>query len=42
MNLSQLVRSGYLKSVPNDFDGLDYVYDSRTGEVSTKKIPWKR
>jgi tetratricopeptide (TPR) repeat protein len=42
MNLQQLVRAGLLKSVPQDLDGQDYVYDPRTGEVTTAIVPWKR
>jgi tetratricopeptide (TPR) repeat protein len=42
MELSQLVRAGFLDSLPKDLDGKEYVYDSRTGEVKTPIIPWKR
>jgi len=41
-NLSQLVKAGFLKSLPKDFDGQEYLYDSRTGEVKPATIPWKR
>jgi len=42
LELSQLVRAGFLKSLPRDFDGKEYLYDSRTGEVKPPTIPWKR
>jgi tetratricopeptide (TPR) repeat protein len=42
MELSQLVRAGFLDSLPKDLDGKDYIYDTRTGEVKTPIIPWKR
>jgi tetratricopeptide (TPR) repeat protein len=42
MELSQLVRAGFLDSLPKDLDGKEYIYDSRTGEVKTPIIPWKR
>ncbi len=42
MELSQLVRAGFLDSLPKDLDGKEYIYDSRTGEVKTPTIPWKR
>ena len=42
MELSQLVRAGFLDSLPKDLDGEEYIYDSRTGEVKTPTIPWKR
>jgi len=40
--LSQLVKAGYLASLPKDFDGQDYLYDPLTGEVKPTTIPWKR
>jgi tetratricopeptide (TPR) repeat protein len=40
--LEELVKAGFLKSVPKDFDDKDYVYDSHTGEVATRLNPWKR
>lgn len=40
--LFQLVRAGFLKSLPKDFDGKEYLYDARTGEVKPPTIPWKR
>ena len=42
MELSQLVRAGFLDSLPKDLDGKEYIYDSRKGEVKTPTIPWKR
>jgi len=42
MNLSQLVRSGFLPNLPLDLDGQDYLYDPQTGEVKSATIPWKR
>lgn len=42
MELSQLVKAGFLDSLPKDLDGKEYIYDSRTGEVTTPTIPWKR
>ncbi|MCK4363690.1 MAG: hypothetical protein KAW85_02720 [Candidatus Aminicenantes bacterium] len=42
MELFQLVRAGFLDSLPKDLDGKEYIYDSRTGEVKTPTIPWKR
>lgn len=42
MELSQLVRAGFLDSLPKDLDGEKYIYDSRTGEVKPPTIPWKR
>ena len=42
VDLSQLVKAGLLDSLPKDLDGQDYHYDSKTGEVKTQTIPWKR
>jgi tetratricopeptide (TPR) repeat protein len=42
MELSQIVRAGFLDSLPKDLDGKEYIYDSQTGEVKTPTIPWKR
>ena len=42
LDLSQLVRAGFLDSLPKDLDGKEYLYDSRTGEVKPPTIPWKR
>lgn len=41
-DLNQLVRVGLLREIPKDLDGLEYVYDSRTGEVRAAQIWWKR
>jgi len=41
-DLNQLVRAGFLKEIPKDLDGLDYLYDAQTGEVRTAQIWWKR
>jgi len=42
VELSQLVRSGLLPSLPQDLDGKDYLYDPQTGKVKVPTIPWKR
>jgi tetratricopeptide (TPR) repeat protein len=42
MELPQLVKAGFLDSLPQDLDGREYIYDSQTGEVKTPTIPWKR
>ena len=42
MELSQLVKAGFLNTLPKDLDGKDYLYDSQTGEVKMPTIPWKR
>jgi tetratricopeptide (TPR) repeat protein len=39
--LSQLVSTSLLKSIPQDMDGTDYEYNSQTGEV-TSQTWWKR
>jgi len=41
-NLEALARTGFLREVPKDLDGKDYVYDPTTGEVKTVTSPWKR
>lgn len=41
-DLSQLVRTGLLREIPRDLDGLEYVYDPRTGEVKAAQVWWKR
>ncbi len=41
-DLSQLVRYSFLGSIPNDFDGKDYLYDPQSGEVKAPVSPWKR
>jgi hypothetical protein len=40
--LAGLVRAGLLAEVPKDLDGKDYVYDPKTGTVTTVISPWKR
>ncbi len=42
MDLSQLVKAGFVDSLPKDLDGKDYIYDPLTGEVKPPTIPWKR
>jgi tetratricopeptide (TPR) repeat protein len=42
MDLSQLVKAGFLVSLPKVLDRKDYLYDSQTGEVKAPTIPWKR
>jgi len=37
-----LARTGFLKEVPKDLDGKDYIYDPATGKVKTAVSPWKR
>ncbi len=41
-DLAELVPMGYLASLPQDLDGKDYIYDSKTGEVKAPTIWWKR
>jgi tetratricopeptide (TPR) repeat protein len=41
-NLEELVSARLLTTLPTDFDGKDYVYDPKTGDVRTAVIPWKR
>jgi tetratricopeptide (TPR) repeat protein len=40
--LSELVHTGFLASLPKDLDGKDYLYDPKTGEVKPPSIWWKR
>lgn len=40
--LQELVSAGLLNSLPKDFDGQDYVYNPKKGEVKPSIIPWKR
>ncbi len=42
LNVEALVRTGFLRQVPVDFDGKDYVYDPRAGTITTRVNPWKR
>jgi len=42
LNLGQLVREGFLSSVPKDMDEKDYIYNPQTGEVRTATVWSKR
>jgi len=42
LNLEQLVREGFLSSVPRDMDEKDYIYNPQTGEVRTETVWSKR
>jgi hypothetical protein len=41
-DLAELAAAGLITYVPKDFDGKDYLYDPKTGEVKAAVIPWKR
>ncbi len=41
-DLGSLVRAGFLREVPKDLDGKDYLFDPATGRVKTVISPWKR
>jgi tetratricopeptide (TPR) repeat protein len=41
-DLETLLRTGFLREVPKDMDGEDYLYDSATGKVKTVTSPWRR
>lgn len=41
-SLDALVGTGFIREVPKDLDGKDYVYDPETGEVRTAISPWRR
>jgi tetratricopeptide (TPR) repeat protein len=41
-DLEALVRGGFLRGVPKDLDGKEYLYDPATGKVETAVSPWKR
>lgn len=41
-NLDQLRSAGILASVPNDFDGNEYLYNPETGQVESPSTWWKR
>ncbi|MGZ5488949.1 MAG: tetratricopeptide repeat protein [Candidatus Aminicenantales bacterium] len=41
-DLEVLVRTGFLREVPKDLDGKDYLYDAATGKVKTAVSPWRR
>ena len=41
-DLGTLVRTGFIREVPKDLDGKDYLYDPATGKVKTVISPWRR
>jgi tetratricopeptide (TPR) repeat protein len=41
-DLSLLVERGFLKGLPKDLDGKDYLYSHETGRIKAPTIPWKR
>jgi hypothetical protein len=41
-DLGTLARMGFIREVPKDLDGKDYVYDPATGKVKTRISPWRR
>jgi tetratricopeptide (TPR) repeat protein len=41
-DLETLLRTGFLREVPKDMDGEDYLYDPATGKVKTVSSPWRR
>jgi tetratricopeptide (TPR) repeat protein len=41
-DLETLLRTGFLREVPKDMDGEDYLYDPATGKVKTVTSPWRR
>lgn len=41
-DLETLLRTGFLREVPKDMDGEDYLYDTATGKVKTVTSPWRR
>ncbi|HMA52953.1 MAG TPA: hypothetical protein VKT17_00725 [Acidobacteriota bacterium] len=41
-DLGVLVRTGFLRDLPKDLDGKDYLYDPATGKVRPVISPWKR
>lgn len=41
-DLDALARAGFLREVPKDLDGKDYLYDPATGRVKTVISPWRR
>jgi tetratricopeptide (TPR) repeat protein len=40
--LGELVTTGIVTALPQDFDGKDYIYNPNTGEVTAPTIWWKR
>lgn len=42
-DLTQLIRSGMLKTIPLDFTGQNYIYDPKTGKISAiRMFKWKK
>jgi tetratricopeptide (TPR) repeat protein len=41
-DLGELAQRGFVREVPKDLDGKDYVYDRATGKVKTVISPWRR
>ena len=41
-DLETLARTGFVREVPKDLDGKDYLYDPATGKVRTVISPWRR
>ena len=41
-DLETLARTGFVREVPKDLDGKDYLYDPATGKVKTVISPWRR
>ncbi|MGZ5422928.1 MAG: hypothetical protein ACXW2V_00090 [Candidatus Aminicenantales bacterium] len=41
-DLEVLVRTGFLREVPKDLDGKDYLYDAAPGKAKTAVSPWRR
>lgn len=41
-SLDELARTGFLRTLPRDLDGKEYVYDPETGLVKAPTSPWKR
>jgi len=41
-DLETLLQTGFLREVPKDMDGQDYLYDPATGKVKTVTSPWRR
>jgi len=41
-DLAALVKAGFLRELPKDLDGKDYVYDPAKGSVKTVISPWRR
>ncbi|MGQ9618823.1 MAG: tetratricopeptide repeat protein [Candidatus Aminicenantia bacterium] len=41
-SLTALVRDGYLKSIPKDIDGNEYLFDPEKRTIYSTKIRWKR